>query len=111
MRGRAMTKANVSRTAAEQETTFRFDEEERLLWAGTTTPRVAARWEKEDYDVRVIGTDRAGTPESWEVKLPWTGQRRHWLRLMGLSISQWKANTRSGAVKETRVRSAVGDAA
>jgi hypothetical protein len=111
MRGRRRMKATVSRTAAEQETTLRFDEEERVLWACTTTPRVADRWRKAGYDVRVIGTDRAGTPESWEAKLPWTGQRRLWMRLIGLSISQWKANPRSGVVNEGRVRPAVGEAA
>jgi hypothetical protein len=107
-----MTVAKLSmRTPREQETTFRFDEEERVLWAATTTPRVAARWQKAGYDVRVIGTGRAGTPQSWEVKLPWTGQRRPWVRLIGLSISQWKANTHSGAAGGMRVRPAIGDAA
>jgi hypothetical protein len=106
-----MTKTKVSRTAAEQETTFRFDEEEHVLWAGTTTPRVAARWQKAGYDVRVVGMDRAGTPQSWEVKLQWMGRRTPWTRLIGLAISQWKADARSGGVNETPVSPAVGDAA
>jgi hypothetical protein len=106
-----MTKGKTSRTAAEQETTLRFDEEERVLWACTTTPRIAARWQKAGYDVQVVGTDRNGRPQSWRMKLPWTGQRRLWLRLVRLAISQWKAVARSGAVKETRVSPALGDAA
>jgi hypothetical protein len=111
MRGSMTTKARTSRTAAEQETTFRFDEEERVLWACTTTPRVAARWQKAAYDMRVLGTDRDGTPHSWEVKLPWTGQRTPWVRLMRLSLSQWNANTRPSTLNETGVGPAVGDAA
>jgi hypothetical protein len=79
----------MGRTAAEQETTFRWDEEERLCWAGTTTPRVAERWTRAGYPVVVIGKERDGTPCSWEVKLPWTGVKRPWMRLVSLGISHW----------------------
>jgi hypothetical protein len=68
----------VARTLAEQEVTFRWDQEECVLWAGTTTPWVAAKWTRHGHPVRVLSQERDGTPCSWEVKLPWMGSRRAW---------------------------------
>jgi hypothetical protein len=79
----------MGRSAAEQEVTFRWDQEEQVLWAGTTTPRVAIRWRKASYAVVCIGRDRDGTECSWEVKLPWTGSKRPWTRLFSLAVSRW----------------------
>ena len=70
----------MGRSFAEQEVTFRWDMEERVLWAGTTTPWVAAKWERNGQPVRILSHDRDGEPCSWEVKLPWLGSKRHWLR-------------------------------
>ena len=81
----------MGRTAAEQEVTFRFDQEEQILWAGTTTPRVATRWRAAAYPVVCIGRERDGTECSWEVKLPWTGSKRPWTRLFSLSVSRWRS--------------------
>jgi hypothetical protein len=91
-----MTKKAV-RTLAEQETTFRFDEEERVLWAGTTTPRVAARWRRARFPVTVLSRDRDGAACSWEVKLPWRGNTRPWSRLFRLGMSRWMPNAASVA--------------
>lgn len=71
----------MSRTFAEQEVTFRWDQEERMLWVGTTTPWVAAKWARLGFPVQVLSHERDGTPCSWEVKLPWTGSKRDWLRV------------------------------
>ena len=68
----------MARTLAEQEVTFRWDQEERVLWAGTTTPWVAAKWARHGLPVEMLSHERDGTPCSWEVKLPWTGSRRPW---------------------------------
>jgi hypothetical protein len=46
------------RTRAEQETLFRFDEDEHVLCASTTTPRVVTRWQRAGYPVRVLGRSR-----------------------------------------------------
>jgi hypothetical protein len=73
------------RTLAEQELTARYDQEERVLWLGTTTPWVARRRQRARYGVRVVGTI-GGEAASWEVKLPWTGQKTPWLRALSLSL-------------------------
>lgn len=76
----------MGRTLAEQENTFRWDREELVLWAGTTATGVAAKWEKAGYAVRVLSRDQEGAPCSWEVKLPWTGSKRPWSRLVSLAM-------------------------
>ena len=77
----------MSRTLAEQEVTFRWDMEEHVLWAGTTVPWVAAKWERNGQPVRILSRERDGTPCSWEVKLPWTGKRKPWSALFQQSLS------------------------
>jgi hypothetical protein len=77
------------RTKAEQETLFRFDEEEHVLWASTTTPRVAMRWRRAGYPLAVIGRYPDGAACSWEVELSWTGQKAPWVRVFRLGLSQW----------------------
>jgi hypothetical protein len=84
----------MPRTPDEQETTFRWDEAERTLWACTTTPRIAGRWQRAGYPVTIIGRER-DSPASWEVKLPWSGTKRPWMRLISLGMSQWNAPARS----------------
>jgi hypothetical protein len=96
------------RMKAEQETLFRFDEDEHVLWAATTTPRVATRWQRAGYPVRVLGSSGDGVPQSWEVKLAWTGRKQSWLRLVSLAFSQWQAVARASAPELARVRDQVG---
>lgn len=74
----------MSRGYAEQETIFRWDRQEKVLWANTTAPRTAEKWTRRGYDVRVIG-HVDGISASWAVRLPFT-QRRAWIRLFGLSV-------------------------
>lgn len=57
-------------TKAEQETTVRWDEEERVVWACTTSPVVRRKWERLGYPVTVLGTARDGEARSWECRLP-----------------------------------------
>jgi hypothetical protein len=90
----------MSRTLAEQEVTFRWDQEERILWAGTTTPWVAAKWERNGQPVTVLSHERDGTPCSWEVKLPWTGRRREWSRLFQQALSSSSSATGTGTGSE-----------
>jgi hypothetical protein len=80
------------RTAEEQETFARWDEAEQVLWATTTMPRVARRWQRAGYTPRVLSYYADGEPATWEVKLPWTGQKTSWLRLLGLGMSRWRAS-------------------
>ena len=75
----------IHRTLAEQEVTARYDQEERVLWLGTSAPWVARRWQRARYAVRVVGTV-GGEPASWEVKLPWPGHKTPWLRAVSLSL-------------------------
>jgi hypothetical protein len=96
------------RTKAEQETLFRFDEDEHVLWAATTTPRVATRWQRAGYPVRVLGRSGDGVPQSWEVKLRWTGGKQPWLRLLSRALSQWQAVAPAGAPRPVRAREQVG---
>lgn len=56
-------------TQAEIETTFRFDHEERVLWACTTSAATAKLWERARFPVEVLSRTRAGTPRSWAMKL------------------------------------------
>jgi hypothetical protein len=96
------------KTKAEQETLFRFDEDEHVLWASTTTPRVAARWQRTGYPVSVLGRSSDGVPQSWEVKLTWPGRKQPWLRLMSLAFSQWQAVGPASAPESARVREQAG---
>jgi hypothetical protein len=82
------------RTAEEQETLARWDEAEHVLWATTTTPRVARRWQRAGYMPRVLSHYADGEPATWEVKLPWTGQKTPWLRVLGLGMSRWRPSVR-----------------
>ena len=52
------------RTLAEQEVVLGYDQEQRVLWASTTTRWVATRWQRSRYPVRVVSTYRDGTPAS-----------------------------------------------
>jgi hypothetical protein len=80
------------RTKAEQETLFRFDCEERVLWASTTTPWVARRWQRARVPLVVLSRYPDGTPATWEAKLPWTGRKAAWLRLVSLSLPTVRAS-------------------
>src|SRR5262245_2357867 len=82
----------AKRTAEEQETLARWEEAEHVLWATTTMPRVARRWQRSGYTPRVLSHYADGEPATWEVKLPWTGQKTSWLRLLGLGMSRWRAS-------------------
>ena len=95
------------RTKAEQETLLRFDEDEHILWASTTTPRVATRWQRDGYAVRVLGRSGDGVPLSWEVKVPWTGRKQLWLRLVSIAVSQWQAVAPASAPESTRAQTQV----
>jgi len=75
----------IHRTLAEQEVTARYDQDERVLWLGTSTPWVARRWQRARYAVRVVGTV-GGAPASWEVKLPWAGRKTLWVRAFSASL-------------------------
>jgi hypothetical protein len=99
------------RTKAEQETIFRWDEDEHVLWASTTTPRVATRWQRAGYPVRMLGRSNDGVPQSWEVKLPWTGRKQSWLRLVSLALSQWQAVAPATAPESVQAREQVGPGA
>jgi hypothetical protein len=79
-----------------------------ILWASTTTPRVATRWQRAGYPVRVPGRAGDGVPQSWEVKLAWTGRKQLWLRLMSLALSQWQAVAPASAPEPPRARAQVG---
>jgi hypothetical protein len=78
------------RTASEQETLLRWDEQDHELLATTTVPRVAARWQRAGYAPRVLSTYPGGAPASWEVRVAWTGRKAPWLRLVRLGLSQWR---------------------
>src|SRR5262249_17832154 len=64
----------LKRTRVEQETLFRLDCEERVLWASTTTPYVA-HWTRVRIPVVVLSRYPDGTAATWAAKLPWTGAR------------------------------------
>lgn len=77
-------------TDAEIETTFRFDYEERVLWACTTSGKTAVRWKRAGYPVTVKGTVR-GEAHSWEVKIPADHRnwRNEWRQLVVKAIPSW----------------------
>lgn len=86
-----------TRTKAEQETLFRFDCEERVLWATTTTPWVARRWTRARVPLVVLSRYPDGTSASWEAKLGWTGRKADWLRLIRLSLPTVRSEAGSRA--------------
>jgi len=85
----------MRRSFAEQEVTFRWDQEERVLWAGTTTPWVAAKWTRKGHAVTVLSREKNGMPCSWEVRLPWNGSRRPWTALFQQSLFSSRASART----------------
>jgi hypothetical protein len=82
---RTMTMTRIHRTLAEQEVTARYDQDERVLWLGTSTPWVARRWQRARSAVRVVAMI-GGEAASWEVKLPWPGSKARWLKAFSLSL-------------------------
>jgi len=98
------------RTKAEQETLFRFDCEERVLWATTTTPWVARRWARARVPVVVLSRYQDGTPASWAAKLAWTGRKTAWLRVVSLSLPTVRAgaDTRAADTASAVLRPANG---
>jgi hypothetical protein len=92
------------RTKAERETLLRFDEDEHVLWASTATPRVATRWQRAGYPIRVLGRSSDGVPQSWEVKLAGPARKQSWLRLLSLALSQWHAVAPASAPAPPRAR-------
>src|SRR5262245_65274843 len=87
----------LKRTRAEQETLFRFDCEERVLWASTTTPYVARRWPRARIPVVVLSRYPDGTAATWVAKLPWTGRKTAWVRLVSLSLPTVRGDDNSRA--------------
>jgi hypothetical protein len=81
------------RTKAEQEILFRFDCEERVLWATTTAQWVARRWTRARVPLAVLSRYPDGTAASWAAKLPWTGHKTAWLRLVSLSLPTVRTRT------------------
>lgn len=55
---------------AEQETTIRWDREDRIAWLGTTHYAQALRWARKGYFVTVLSRTRAGRPRGWEARVP-----------------------------------------
>jgi hypothetical protein len=69
---------------------------------------LATRWQRAGYPVRVLGSSGDGVPQSWEVKLAWTGRKQLWLRLVSSVMSQWQAVAHASAPELARVRDQVG---
>ncbi len=57
-------------TKAEQETTIRWDQEDRTAHLWTAYEPDAREWEQAGYPVRVDGRDREGRPTGWATQLP-----------------------------------------
>lgn len=72
---------------AEVETIFRFDHEERVLWACTASDATARRWERAGLPVRVLGRTRRGASRTWAVQLD-CGSRSRWLRCFSEAIPE-----------------------
>jgi hypothetical protein len=72
---------------SETETTFRFDHEERVLWACTTDAATARRWQKHGLPVAVKGTVN-GEPNSWAFRLQATESlwRQKWRQVFVWAI-------------------------
>lgn len=75
-------------TRAETETTFRWDNEERTLWAGTTDPFVAERWRRLGFATQAIGHVQ-GEAVSWEIRLPHAKSKRPWISIFSVAIPHW----------------------
>jgi hypothetical protein len=69
---------------------------------------LAMRAGRAGYPVCVLGRSGDGVPQSWEVKLAWTGRKQLWLRLMSLALSQWQAVAPASAPELPRARAQVG---
>jgi hypothetical protein len=54
----------------EQETTVRWDQEDRIAALWTAYEPDARRWVKAGYHVGVYTTDREGTATSWSARIP-----------------------------------------
>ena len=92
-------------TRAEQETHFRWDNEAKTLEAWTADRRVAERWRRGGYTVRVLGKTNDGQERTWEVVLPHDGHRRPWIKLFSRAVPRFgpteddeKADSISGDV-------------
>ena len=57
-------------TQAEQETTIRWDQEERVAHLYTARQVQADRWIRLGYPVEVFGRDRQGKPRGWAAQVP-----------------------------------------
>ncbi len=57
-------------TKAEQETTIRWDQEERVAHLDTAHQVQANQWIRLGYPVEVFGRDRKGNPRGWRAKVP-----------------------------------------
>ncbi len=57
-------------TKAEQETTIRWDQEERIAHLYTAHQVQANRWIRLGYPVDVFGRDKDGTPTGWTANVP-----------------------------------------
>ena len=77
-------------TAAEVETTFRWDDEDQKLVCCTTSYRVANRWARAKLPVKVLGTARDGVPRSWELEVPHTGRVGDWIRVFRAAVPRYK---------------------
>src|SRR5262249_50976011 len=69
---------------------------------------LAMRAGRAGYPVCVLGRSGDGVPQSWEVKLPWTGGKQPWLRLLSLALSQWQAVAHASAPELARARGRLG---
>jgi hypothetical protein len=87
----------LKRTKAEQETLLRFDCDERVLSATTTTPSVARRWLRAKVPLVILSRYPDGTAATWEARLPWTGRKTGWLRLVTLSLPTIRSDADSRA--------------
>lgn len=57
-------------TRAEQETTIRWDQEDRTAELWTAYAPDARKWEKAGYTVWPYAFDRDGNPQSWAARVP-----------------------------------------
>ena len=57
-------------TKVEQETTIRWEQDERIAHLYTAHAAQAKRWERLGYPVCVSGRDQRSTPRSWTANVP-----------------------------------------